>query len=167
MKLTFKLTLNKILLAVIAFLALLFTLSTIIVFATKRAVPGKNLRKADPTPQEIVRKSPKSEKLASYTGIERIRAVTEPDEKFPAGVSVIITPWFSYTAGDSEFFEELSRKSAQMKSIIVLYFSRHTYSELKKAGEQKIKNEILSEINKKLVLNKVKAIYFSEYIFLE
>ena len=161
------LSLNKILFSIIIFLALIFALSTIVVFATKRAEPGKNLRNADPTPQSVVKNAPKTSKLASYTGIERIRAVTESEEKFPNGVSVVITPWFSYTEGDTEFFEELSRKSSQIKSIIVLYFSRHTYSDLKKTGEKRIKAELLKEINEKLVLNKIKEIYFSEYIFLE
>ena len=115
-----ELSLNKILLIIIYFLAVLIVTSTITVFAMRRAKPGIFFRTPDPNPSRIEKSSSGNEKLSSFTGIKRIRAVTAPDEKHPDGVSLIITPWFSYTAGDTEFFEELSRKSPELRSAIVV-----------------------------------------------
>lgn len=159
---TFELSLNKILLIIIYFLAVMIVTSTITIFAMRRAKPKKS-----PSPNRIEKSSLGNEKLSSFTGIKRIRAVTAPDEKHADGVSLIITPWFSYTAGDTEFFEELSRKSPELRSVIVVYFHGRAYPELKKIGERKIKDQLLEEINSKLVLNRIKEIYFSEYVFFE
>lgn len=161
------LSLEKILKIILVFTATVLAVSTVLVFATKRASPGKNLRKSDPNPEKIEKSAADKEKLSSFTGIERLRAVTSPSENHMNGVSLVVTPWFSYTADDSEFFEELSRKSSRIKSTISMYFSRHTYEELKNMGENQIKKELLSEINAQLSLNKVQGLYFSEYLFLE
>ena len=164
---TFELSLNKILLIIIYFLAVMIVTSTITIFAMRGAKPKKFPRKPDPNPSRIEKSSSGNEKLSSFTGIKRIRAVTAPDEKHTDGVSLIVTPWFSYTAGDTEFFEELSRKSPELRSVIVVYFHGHAYPELKKIGERKIKDQLLEEINSKLVLNRINEIYFSEYVFFE
>lgn len=160
-------SLNRILFSVLCFIAIIFAVSTVYVFASKKADPGKNLRKSDPSPEQVERSHKDSGKVSSFTGIERIRAVTSAEEKYPNGVSVVITPWFSYTYGDTDFFEELSRKSSQIRAKIVVYFSENTYSELRKKGERKIKDELLSKINEGLSLSKIKEIYFSEFVYLE
>ena len=78
-----------------------------------------------------------------------------------------MTPWFSYQKGDEQFFEELSKKSSIIKSIIVQYFSLYTEEELQSLSETEIKTEITAQINQHLILGQIENIYFSEYIFLK
>ena len=81
------------------------------------------------------------------------------------GEIVVVSPWFTYPAGDSALFEELSQKERMAKNIVYEYFSTRTRKELLKHGEKNIKDDLLKEINSQLVLGKINGIYFSEYIF--
>lgn len=162
--------LNRILGITAAALAAFILVVTGISFAVKAAKPGKNLRTADPEPGAVVNMtSPDNEKLAAFTGLGRIRTVTKPDtkKKDDTGTPVVITPWFSYADGDTEFYEELSRKSTAMKALISQYFSQYTENELRSMSEDKIKTDLLQELNARFSLGKINAIYFSDYIFLE
>ena len=69
--------------------------------------------------------------------------------------------------GYEQFFEELSKKSAIIKSIIVQYFSLYTEEELQSLSETEIKTELTMQINQHLILGQIENIYFSEYIFLK
>jgi flagellar basal body-associated protein FliL len=163
-------TLNRILGITAAALAVFILAVTGISFVVKKAEPGKNLRTADPEPGAVVNMTNEGkEKLAAFTGLGRIRAVTKPDKKKSSvpGTPVVITPWFSYPDGDTEFYEELSRKSTAMKALIAQYFAQYTEKELRSAGEEKIKADLLAQLNERLSLGKISALYFSDYIFLE
>jgi flagellar basal body-associated protein FliL len=165
-----EMNLNRILAAIAAFLFLLIVTVTAVSFAIRKARPGKNLRQADPEPGAVVNMTtPDNGKLSAFTGIGRIRTMTKPDpkRKKDTGTSVVVTPWFAYPEGDTDFYEELSRKSTAIQAIVAQYFSRYTEDELRSAGETKIKADILEELNSRFSLGKLTAVYFSDYIFLE
>lgn len=177
-----KLSLNKILIIIIIALFVLILGITAGGFITKKAKPGKNLRTADPEPtvKELESLNKRSgDKLAAYTGIGRIRTVTAGTENTGAGTQtsdkesedgvtpIVITPWFSYEESNTELYEELSRKRILITGIITNYFSSRTEKELLSTAEEKIKADLLDEINSQLSLGKINAIYFSDYIFLK
>lgn len=158
-----KLSLNKILTIILVFIAALFIVSTILVFAEKKT----SFQKRTQANNFEGAFNSSSENLSSFTGIARIRCSTKSEENHPNGVPLVITPYFSYQKDDVEFFEELSRKTPEIRKIIEEYFSSRTYTELKNTDEDKIKSDLLEKINENLFLNKIRQIYFSEYIFLE
>ncbi len=163
-----RITLNRILTAAAAGLAALIALLTAAAFLTRTAAPGRSLRDADPSPARAAESSGgKAE--AAFTGIGRLRACAKPEDGRADGFGtpVVVTPWFSYPAGDTAFYEELARKSGVIKSVILLYFSQYTEAQLLAMGERRIKDDILEQINGQLVLGRLSAVYFSEYIFLE
>lgn len=164
--------LEKILLSLILIILILILVGTIIGFASKKAVPGKNLRKSDPLPteKEIENLNKHSDsKIAAYTGLGTIRTVTAPDEskENDSGVAVVITPWLSYPEGDTVFFEELSRKRLLIKGIISSYFSNYTQNQLLIRTEENIKEDLMILINEQLNLGKISNIYFTDYIFIQ
>ena len=161
--------LNRVL-AVIAFLlAAAIVIGTLVSFALKKAHPGKNIRTPDPSPLAVSSmNAPDNTKLDAFTGLGRLRAATKPDtKKSTGGTPVVVTPWFSYPAGDRAFYEELSQKSTIMRAVITEYFSKYTEDELLSQGEEKIKADLLTALNERLSLNKIQAIYFSDYLFIE
>ena len=173
-----KLSLNRILIYIIIFLFLVILGVTIGGLISRKAAPGKNLRTADPEPtvKELESLNKRSNtKIAAYTGIGRIRTVTaaEADDSknsYDDGASatpIVITPWFSYEESNFELYEELSRKRILITGIISKYFSERTEKELLSTSEEKIKADLLKEINSQLSLGKIQNIYFSDYIFLK
>ncbi len=161
---------DKILTAIIALLMIVIMIVTIVTLATQAGKPGKNLRDADPepTPREIENLNKKlDDKIAAYTGLGTIRCVTAPDQENESGTVVVISPWLAYPEGDSIFFEELARKRALISSIFTAYFSTRTKVQLLSTTEDKIKNEILEQINEQMSLGKISGIYLTDYIFLE
>ena len=161
-------TVNGALTTIASFIAAVIIVSTIYIFAAGKAAPGKKTS----APAQTVSQSGNSsaaESYAAFTGLGRIRTATAPsgEKKDGAGIPVVVSPWFSYKAGDVEFYEELSRKSGILKNIIKEYFSQQTAETLHKKGEERIKSELCAELNAQLTLNKIQALYFSEYIFLD
>ena len=121
------------------------------------------MRKIDPIPEKILRNNNES----SFTEFERLRTLTKPLDANSNGSPMIITPWISYKSGDKSFFEELNQKNRKIQTIITDYFASRTKKELLQMDENAIKADILQNINKELVLGKIQAIYFKEYIFLD
>lgn len=162
---------NKVLYAIIIFLLITIGLGTIFGLLNGHR-PSDNFRDADPSPKEITSLNKHAaDKVAAYNDLGQIRAVTLPDTEKDgndaAGVAVVITPWLSYPEGDTVFFEELSRKRLVIKNIIKNYFSTHTQKELMTMTEPVIKDNLLNLINEQLTLNRISAVYFSEYIYLQ
>lgn len=159
--------LNKILAVILCVIAVAIAGGTIIAFATGTAAPGVSLRVRDPSPTD--RHVLSKNKMAAYTGFSRIRAVTKPASNIEndIGTPLVITPWFTYPENDTAFYEEIARKSGVLQNIIILYFANYTEMELMAKGEDKIKNELLSELNAQLMLGKIPNIYFTDYIFLK
>lgn len=151
-------TLNVLLSASAIFIAFIIISTTIIV-------------KSRPAPQILVvargENKVDREIQAEYRKLGSLRAVTRSEQKSGKGVNVVIKPVLSYDSGDTEFFEELSRKNSSIKSIFVQYFSSRTKDELKSSGEEKIKAELKEQINSILTLNKIREIYFDDLNYLD
>ena len=165
-----KFSLNKILLIIIAFLVVTIFVGTTLAFSLKKAEPGKDLRQADPSPTEIQNLNNSSnQKLAAYTELGTIRAITAPDSKKQDdfGTPVIITAWITYPEGDTVFFEELARKKNVIINCISTYFLERTKLDLLSTSEEKIKADLLQIINGQLVLGKIQNVYFTDYLFLD
>lgn len=112
--------------------------------------------------------APVSDDITAYFELGRIRLTTAPAPgKKAEGTAMVISPWLSYAAGDEVFFEELSRKSSMIKGLFTAYFTSRTKSQLLGKTEEKICEELLSQINARLSLGKVTGINFTDYIFFE
>ena len=157
--------LNKILLGILIYLATIILITTIFAFTQKKQNNNNSLFTKDLQPNQL-EQIDNANILESFTGLGRIRISTHPDSKGKK-VPLVVSPWFSYQKGDEQFFEELSKKSSIIKSIIVQYFSLYTEEELQSLSETEIKTEITSQINQHLILGQIENIYFSEYIFLK
>jgi len=153
--------LNKILLIITAALFLFIIAVSAIALCTKNARPGEGLRKEDPVPSSV------SESKTAYSEIGQIRAFTRDEGEDSEKCVILVTPWFEYDGTDTAFYEELDRKHLSIKNLIANYFSTRTKSELFKNGEDKIKEELKSQINDSLTLGKISAIYFNDYLFLD
>ena len=166
---------DKILAAIIAVIFISIMVVTIVTLATQAGRPGKNLRDADPepTPREIENLNKKlDDKIAAYTGLGTIRCITAPDtsasdEQDQVGTVVVVTPWLAYPEGDTVFYEELARKRMVISSVFTTYFSSRTKVQLLSTTEDKIKAEIMAQINEQMSLGKISGIYLTDYIFLE
>ncbi|MBP5602773.1 MAG: hypothetical protein J6X78_08595 [Treponema sp.] len=161
-----------VLIIIIFVLVSIILAGTIIGLVSKKAVPGKNLRNADPepTPREIENLNKKlDEKIDAYTGLGTIRCITAPaeDNDQDVGTAIVITPWLSYPQGDTIFFEELARKRILITGIFTNYFGACTKLELLSRTEEKIKNDIMEQINEQMSLGQISGIYFTDYIFIE
>lgn len=155
-----KFSLNKLLLYILAFIVAVIAVTTLIALAHGKK-PSR-MRQLNP---EYTNKAEKTT-FSAYSGFGRLRAVTRPEKDSPPA-SIIFTPWFSCQKEDSAFYEELAQKSMILKNLMIKYFDSHTVNELKALGEERVKQELTALINSELVLDKITAIYFSEYIFLE
>lgn len=159
--------LNKILLSVALVIVAVIISGTLIAFATNKAHPGASLRTIDPTPEESNIISQNSQEFDSFVGLPRIRATTKPSEQDEEdrGTPLVLTLWFPYPKDDTAFYEELSRKSGTMTTLIVSYFAEHTERELRSRGEEKVKKDLLEILNTQLVLGKINSLYFTEYVY--
>lgn len=150
---------------ILAFMAIAIVLfiifGTAVAFVSKKAIPGANLRKIDPSLEKVQAENKSKGNVSAYAELGELRAGTRNHETV-----IVIEPWFPYPSEDTAFYEELSQKTREMKSIILTYFSAHSKDELMKKGENKVKEDILEEINNQLVLGKLKTVYFNEYLFL-
>jgi len=155
---------QKIILALIVISIFTVIIVTAVTITTGKGIPGKNLRKTDPSPNSIVEKSKKSgtpEKI--YTKLGTLRALTADVPPIP----IVITPYFSYPDNDKAFFEELTSKNKKLQQIILQYINTKTQKELSKIGEIKVKEDILKQFNTALIMGQINTIYFDEYIFFE
>lgn len=80
---------------------------------------------------------------------------------------MVVSPWLAYPAGDTVFYEELSRKQGVIKSVFTTYFATRTKNQILSETEDKITAALIEEINNKLSLGKISNIFFTDYIFLE
>lgn len=160
-----KITLNQVLLGIIALLILILSIGTTIGLINRRnqkpevlIAQGKAINLAAPADTEI----------STYYDLGTIRIVTHPDSSVAddSGAAMVLTPWIAYAEGDTVFFEELSRKTGIIKGVFTQFFTSHTQKEILSFGEEKIKNQLITEINELLSLGKVTDLYFTDFLFL-
>ena len=156
--------LNKILTVIIALLLFVILVGTI----------AGLLKKKKQTPEVLIAQgkavslmAPASTDEVAYFELGTIRISTAGEDSEEGGSVMILSPWLAYPAGDTVFYEELSRKSGSLKGIFQAYFSARTKNQLLSETEEKIVQIIIEEINADLALGKISAIYFTDYLFLE
>ena len=156
--------LNKILLGIIAGLLLVILVGTIIGLVGKK----KN------TPEVLISQgkavslmAPSDTNEVAYFELGTIRVSCAAADSEESGSIMVLSPWLAYPAGDTVFFEELSRKSGAIKGIFQAYFSARTKNQLLTETEERISQIIIEEINADLALGKISDIYFTDYLFLE
>ena len=156
--------LNKILLKIIIFLLSVISAGT--VFGL--------LNKKNNSPEVLISQGKAQSLMApadttevSYFELGRLRISTTQADSQEGGSIIVLSPWLAYPAGDTVFFEELSRKSGSIKGIFQSYFSARTKNQLLTETEEHIEAVIKEEINADLALGKISDIYFTDYLFLE
>ena len=156
--------LNKILIIIIAFLVVVIALGTL--FAV--------LNKKQQTPEVLISQgkavslmAPSDSDEVAYFELGTLRVSTASSDSEENGTIMVLSPWLAYPAGDTVFYEELSRKSGSLRGIFMAYFSSRTKNQLLSETEEKIEELLREEINADLALGKISDIYFTDYLFLE
>ena len=116
--------LNKILLAIIAALLLVILTGTIIALAGKKKQTPEVLISQG---KAVSLMAPSNTDEVTYFELGTLRISTAQADSDESGSIMVLTPWLAYPAGDTVFFEELSRKSGAMKGIFQAYFSAHIH----------------------------------------
>ena len=98
-----------------------------------------------------------------FTGIGRVRAATA-DAK-PA--TVVVSVAFPFDRTDSAFSEELAAKTKNFRKIAADYFSGFSAVELRGTAEAVLKEELRGRFNGVLLLGKIEALYFNDYLLIE
>lgn len=156
--------LNKTLIIIIAFLVAVIALGTL--FAV--------LNKKQQTPEVLISQgkavslmAPSDSDEVAYFELGTLRVSTASSDSEENGTIMVLSPWLAYPAGDTVFYEELSRKSGSLRGIFMAYFSSRTKNQLLSETEEKIEELLREEINADLALGKISDIYFTDYLFLE
>ncbi len=157
-------TLNRILLAVIAGLLLVILIGTIAGLVGKKNQTPENLIAQG---KAVSLMAPANTDELAYFELGTIRVSTAKADSNEGGVIMVLSPWLAYPAGDTVLYEELARKSGVMKGVFQAYFSSRTKNQLLTETEEKIVRVIMDEINADLALGKISGIYFTDYLFLE
>lgn len=160
--------LNRLLLALASAIVLTIIIVTIAFYvSTKENLTGA-YRKSDPDPKKITNiASGEKESVDAFTDIGQLRIFTRQTSGDDSRVVIVVSPWFSYPADDKALFEELSLKERQIKAVFTNYFSALTFNQIKSKGEKTIKEELLQKINENLIMGKIRAVYFNDYVFIE
>lgn len=157
---------NKILVYIIFALIAVIVFCTVTAFLAKKAQFGLYRRKDPASVQEI--SSSKKSELNEFKEFGTLRVLTKSDDPdVSIGENLVITPWFLYKKGDAAFYEELCHKKKKIIAVFLDYFAGHTQKEILSLGEKKVKEELLFKINEQLVMGKISALYFDDYIFLK
>lgn len=155
--------LNKILTIIIAFLIVVIALGTFFAFLNKKRQTPEVLISQG---KAVSLMAPSDTSEVTYFELGTIRISTAADDSTP-GTILIVSPWLAYPAGDTVFYEELSRKSGALKGLFSAYFSARTKNQLLSETEEKIEELLREEINADLSLGKISDIYFTDYLFIE
>ena len=156
--------LNKILIIIIAFLAAVILLGTLFAFLNKKQQTPEHLISQG---KAVSLMAPSDSDEVSYYELGTLRVSTASSDSEESGTIMVLTPWLAYPAGDTVFYEELSRKNGSLRGIFMAYFSSRTKNQLLSETEEKIEELLREEINADLALGKISDIYFTDYLFLE
>lgn len=94
-----------------------------------------------------------------YGDLGLLRASTADIERYV----IVISPWIPYPEDNIPFREELVSKKRAIRTLILRWFSERTLAEITEQGEEGVKAALIREINALLVLDKIEALWFSEY----
>lgn len=153
---------QRVLLYTCIFIVSFILITTCALLISGRFKPGKTLRKTDIQPEELSQTTVAGNQEA-FTGLGTIRTGTHDKPSVP----IVITPFFSYPADDTQYYEELCRKTDRISLLIKNYFAEFTKEQLLENGEQKVKKDLLQLINDELVLGQISTLYFEQYIFFD
>ena len=103
----------------------------------------------------------------AFIDVGQSRVFSKKSEEEESSPLVVVSPWFSYPEGDKQLYEELSSKEKQIRAVVAGYFAALTMEEARRKGEVRVKEELLELINSNLVMGKIRAVYFNEYIFID
>ena len=148
---------NRILFILLEIIVFVIILISLFHFLYKTNNTNK-YRKID-NPTEIQ----KNIEYSLFSDFGRLRTYTCDTQQIP----VVILPFLSYKSENTFLYEELCQKQRKIKSIILQYFTQKTQEELFSLGEEKVKLEILTQINDELSMGNIESIFFEEYLFLE
>ena len=148
---------NRILFILLEIIVFVIILISLFHFLHKTNNTNK-YRKID-NPTEIQ----KNIEYSLFSDFGRLRTYTCDTQQIP----VVILPFLSYKSENTFLYEELCQKQRKIKSIILQYFTQKTQEELFSLGEEKVKLEILTQINDELSMGNIESIFFEEYLFLE
>lgn len=153
--------------ATVSILSAIIIISAI-AFGTGNAKPGYGLTKKKNISELAEEFENKNNFENKYTllSLGQIRTRTKPEKKDQRSSTVIVKALLEYEKDNTILIEEMTAKNQAIKTTFLSYFSRFTQRELLLAGEDKVKEQILEQINSLLVLGKINSIYFEEYIFL-
>lgn len=183
-----KITLNKILGGICILIILVIIIGTGIALKPKKQQEQATFRPAQPvpTPEEQIQQAQKeqlaqqkekstkkqeqeesSKNFDSYLNLGELRISTKIDEETQTTALIILEPWFSYTSTDPAFQEEITKKKASFKTIVLDFFENRTANQVKAMGEDLLKSQLLELANKELVLGKFSSVFFDDYLFFE
>lgn len=137
----------------IALACLVFILAA---FALVKKLKLKNNQPAAAAEITIEEKNP-----VLFGDIGTLRAVTKDK------ATVVITPYIEYDKTDTAFQEELVKKKQDIRETVTAYFSIRTANEIRNTTENQIKTQILDLLNELFTLNKIKKIYFENFLILD
>lgn len=155
-------TVQKVLIYCCIFILVFVLITTLVLVLSGNFTPGRNFRKSDITPEKLEKADPTGN-TEVFTDLGTIRTGTRDEPSVP----IVLKPYFSYPADDTEYYEELCRKTRKIQLLITQYFADFTKEQLIDNGEQKVKQDLLRLINDELVLGTIPAIYFEQYIFFD
>ena len=157
-------TLNIVLLALISVILFVIITGTCVVLLRS---PSKKPEVLLAQGKAVSLMAPSDTEEVSYFELGTIRVSTAGTDSEEGGSIMVLSPWLAYPAGDTVFYEELSRKSGSIKGTFQAYFSARTKNQLLTETEERIVQIIIEEINADLALGKISDIYFTDYLFLE
>ena len=166
MKKKIHLNTERLLVIIAAAIALIIALVTLVSLAAGKR-PGTGYRKKDPSGISV---TGGSESISEFREFGTLRIRTLPDSEKPDnanGSLLIVTPWFSYEDRGPDFYEELVAKKKLFASFFMEYFSSHTKADLLLTGEKSVKQLLLDRMNGELILGKLSALYFDDYMFMD
>ena len=157
-----KISINKILSYCILAILLIIICGTFIFFVSNLVKnSNENENQIESTKQIQNKNTLDFDSMDVYEKLGKIRTASKD------GIPLVLSVYFPYDVNDREFYEELSVKNESIKACISGYFFNYSYDELKNKGENRIKSEVLNNINEKLVLSKISELYFVDFVFFD
>jgi flagellar basal body-associated protein FliL len=148
---------DKILLVILAAIALTIIIVSTAVFTTKKTSPY--------TTTVAESAEPPAEKV--WSGIGRLRAPLKAPKSGGKGSVVVVSIGFPYDSNDKAFTEELAFNNKRFKQEALNYFATLDDSATSSLNEDNLKRELLKKFNSPLRLGKIETLYFSEFMILD